>query len=160
MLHPCFYTICLVSRYTLWHFYVISGTNLLTRCHSVSSLFSAIFVFQKSYIGNILRIGWNKFQKSYFSRKLPENRKGVGVGPRGALTPERHGPGPGRATYVWGGPGSPLTMPLCLYKASVRKTLRESAIFQKEFRSSAVAADEFRGIEVSVPAPWGWGLYR
>jgi hypothetical protein len=44
-------------------------------------------------------------------------------------------------------------MPFCLYKASGRKTLGESAIFQKEFRSSAAAADEFQGIEVSVPAP-------
>jgi hypothetical protein len=33
------------------------------------------------------------------------------------------------------------------------KTLRESAIFQKEFRSSATAVDEFRGTEVSVLAP-------
>jgi hypothetical protein len=44
-------------------------------------------------------------------------------------------------------------MPLRLYKASGRKTLGESAIFQKEFRSSAAAVDEFRGIEVSVLAP-------
>jgi hypothetical protein len=60
MLHACFYTICLVFRYTLWHFYAFSGTNLLTRCHSASSLFSVVFVFQKSYTGNILRIGRNK----------------------------------------------------------------------------------------------------
>jgi hypothetical protein len=40
-----------------------------------------------------------------------------------------------------------------LYKASGRKTLRESAIFQKQFRRSAAAVDEFRGTEVSVPAP-------
>jgi hypothetical protein len=52
------FSLCFV--YTLWHFYAFSGTNLLTRCHSASSLFSAIFVFQKSYIGNILRIGRNK----------------------------------------------------------------------------------------------------
>jgi hypothetical protein len=45
-------------------------------------------------------------------------------------------------------------MPLRLYKASGRKTLKELAIFQKEFRSSAAAADEFRGTEVSVPAPY------
>jgi hypothetical protein len=44
-------------------------------------------------------------------------------------------------------------MPLRLYKASGRKTLEESAIFQKQFRSSATAADEFRGTEVSVLAP-------
>jgi hypothetical protein len=49
MLHACFYTICLVFRYTSWRFYAFSGTNLLTRCHSDSSLFSAAFVFQKSY---------------------------------------------------------------------------------------------------------------
>jgi hypothetical protein len=96
MLHACFYTICLVFRYTLWHFYAISGTNLLTSRHSASSLFSAVFLFQKSYTGNILGIGRNKFQKSYFSRKLPENRRGVGVGPRGALTLGRRGLGPGR----------------------------------------------------------------
>jgi hypothetical protein len=43
-------------------------------------------------------------------------------------------------------------MPLRLYKASGRKTLGGSAIFQKEFRSSTAAVDEFWGIEVSVPA--------
>jgi hypothetical protein len=66
-------------------FYAISGTNLLTRCHSASSLFSAVFVFQKSYTGNILGIGRNKFQKSYFSRKLPEDRKRAGGGQRPPL---------------------------------------------------------------------------
>jgi hypothetical protein len=45
MLHAYFYSICLVFRYTLWRFYVISGTNLLTRCHSANFLFSAVFVF-------------------------------------------------------------------------------------------------------------------
>jgi hypothetical protein len=91
MLHACFYTICLVFRYTSWRFYAISGTNLLTRCHSASSLFAAVFVFQKSYIGNILGIGQNKFLKSYFSRKLPEIRRGKGEGPQAVLTPGSHG---------------------------------------------------------------------
>jgi hypothetical protein len=45
-------------------FYAFSGTNLLMRCHSASSLFSSIFVFQKSYTGNILRIGRNKSRTS------------------------------------------------------------------------------------------------
>ena len=44
MLHACFYTICLVFRYTSWHFYAISGTNLLTRCHSASSCFLLFLV--------------------------------------------------------------------------------------------------------------------
>jgi hypothetical protein len=81
MLHACFYTIFLVFHYTSWHFYAFSGTNLLTRCHSASSLFSAVFVFQKSYTGNILRIGQNKSQMSKNLPKLPENRRGDGQEP-------------------------------------------------------------------------------
>jgi hypothetical protein len=67
-----FYAPCLfihhffVFCYTSWRFYAFSGTNLLTRCHSASSLFSAVFVFQKSYTRNILRIGGNKSRTSYF----------------------------------------------------------------------------------------------
>jgi hypothetical protein len=74
---PClFYTICLVFCYTSWHFYAFFRTNLLTRCHSASSLFSAIFVFQKSYIGNILGIGRNQSQTSRYFTELPEHRRG------------------------------------------------------------------------------------
>jgi hypothetical protein len=74
MLHACLCTICFVFCYTLWRFSAFSKTNLLTRCHSASSLFSAIFVFQKSYTGNILRIGRNKSQSSYFSRYKTESK--------------------------------------------------------------------------------------
>jgi hypothetical protein len=44
-------------------------------------------------------------------------------------------------------------MPLCLYKASGRKTLGESAFFPEQFRSSAAVEDKFWGTEVSVPKP-------
>jgi hypothetical protein len=97
MLHACFYTICLLFRYTLWHFYVISGTNLLTRCHSASSLFFAVFVFQKSYTGNILGIGRNKFGNSYFSRTEDEDQTGAGEGPE--------------AGHTTGGAAQPLAAP-------------------------------------------------
>jgi hypothetical protein len=100
MLHAYFYTICLVFRYTSWHFYAFFGTNLLTSRHSANSLFSAIFVFQKSYTGNILEIGRNQSQSPRILPKLPENQRGDGVGPRGALTPGRRGQGLGRAPYV------------------------------------------------------------
>jgi hypothetical protein len=70
MLHACLYTICFEFCYTLWYFYALSGTNLLTRCHSACSLFSAIFVFQKSYTGNVLGIGRNKSRTSYFYRSF------------------------------------------------------------------------------------------
>jgi hypothetical protein len=73
MLHACFTPIALYFVYTSWKFYAFSGTNLLTRCHSASSLFSAIFVFQQSYTGNILGIGRNEARSSYF----PPTRDGV-----------------------------------------------------------------------------------
>jgi hypothetical protein len=80
--------------YTSWHFYAFSGTNILTSRHSASSLFSAIFAFQKSYTGNILGIGQNKSQTSRNSPKLLENRRGDEVGPRGPHTNRAARPGP------------------------------------------------------------------
>jgi hypothetical protein len=44
-------------------------------------------------------------------------------------------------------------VPLCLYKASGRKTLGESAKFPEWFRSTAAIEDKFQGTEVSIPAP-------
>jgi hypothetical protein len=100
MLHACFYTICLMFRYTLWHFYAFFGTNLLISCHSASSLFSAVFVFQKWYTGNILGIGRNKFLKPYFTRKLPDIRREEGEGPQATLTQGWRGLTLGRAALV------------------------------------------------------------
>jgi hypothetical protein len=77
--------------YTSWRFYAFSRINLLTRCHSASSLFSAIFMFQKSYTGNILKIGRNKSQSSYFSRSVTES-KAKTEGSQEAATPP-HGTG-------------------------------------------------------------------
>jgi hypothetical protein len=47
MLHACFTPIVLCFVYTSWHFYTIFGTNLLTRCHSVSSYFLLFLCFRK-----------------------------------------------------------------------------------------------------------------
>jgi hypothetical protein len=43
-------------------------------------------VFQKSYTGNILRIGQNKSRNSYFSRTKDEDRKRAEGGLEGRLT--------------------------------------------------------------------------
>jgi hypothetical protein len=96
MLHACFTPFASCFVYTSWRFYTISGTNLLTRCHSASSLFSAIFVFYKSYTGNILRIGRNEDQNSYFARRKDEDRTGARGGPEGTLTMGWRAPPPGR----------------------------------------------------------------
>jgi hypothetical protein len=86
MLYACSYTICLVFCYTSWRFYAFFGANLLTRCHSANFLFSAVFVFQKNYKGNILEIGWNKSRTSRYLPKLPEVRRGDEGGPLGGHT--------------------------------------------------------------------------
>jgi hypothetical protein len=48
--------------------------------------FSAVFVFKKSYTGNILEIGRNKSQTSYFSRQEYGVQSRDGEGP-GLATP-------------------------------------------------------------------------
>jgi hypothetical protein len=130
MLHACSCTICFVFCYTSWRFYAFSGTNLLTRCHSASSLFSAIFVFQKSYTKNILRIGRNKSQSSYFSRHETESKAEM----EGSQGQPHHGaawPTLARATRWWGHLAHLLTPPFRLYILLGEKTLRARSIFQK-----------------------------
>jgi hypothetical protein len=74
MLHACFTPIALFFVYTSWHFYAFPETNLLTRYHSASSLFSVVFVLQKSYPWNILGIRWNESQSSYLPNTKTESR--------------------------------------------------------------------------------------
>jgi hypothetical protein len=45
-----------------------------------------VFVFQKSYTGNILGIGRNDHQNSYFSQTKDEDRRRARRGPEGSLT--------------------------------------------------------------------------
>jgi hypothetical protein len=108
MLHACLYTICFEFCYTSWRFYAFSRTNLLTRCHSASSLFFAIFVFQKSYTGNILGIGRNKKPNLLFLPKLREDRRWDGGGPGARLTTggARTSPWPRRPMVRPAGPTS------------------------------------------------------
>jgi hypothetical protein len=125
-------TICFVFCYTSWSFYAFSGTNLLTRCHSASSLFSAIFVFQKNYIGNILEIGRNKSWSSYFSRHETES-KAETKGARGRPHTPWRGPAPGHAG-AWCGPlVHLLTPPFRLYILLDVKTLKNQSIFHETY---------------------------
>jgi hypothetical protein len=61
---------------------------------------SVVFVFQKSYTGNILGIGQNEDQNSYFARMKDEDQTGAEEGPEGTLTTRWRSPGPGR-THLW-----------------------------------------------------------
>jgi hypothetical protein len=133
MFHACLYTICFVFCYTSWHFYACSRTNLLTRCHSASSLFSAIFVFQKSYTGNILRIGRNKSRTSYFSRTRVgvQSRDGGGPGPGHTLG--WRGQALARATRGWAPLFHLLTPPFRLYIPLDGKNLSTRTIYHETY---------------------------
>jgi hypothetical protein len=60
-------------------------------------LFSAVLVLQKSYIGNILRIGRNEAQSSYFPRHEKESKAKTEEGQEVATPPV--------------GAGAPLAVP-------------------------------------------------
>ena len=48
MFHACFISTFLCFVHTLEYFYTFYRTNLLTRCHSASCLFSTVFGFKKA----------------------------------------------------------------------------------------------------------------
>jgi hypothetical protein len=98
MHHPCFYTICLVFRYSLCHFYAFSGTNLLTSRHSASFLFSAIFCvsekLHRKYSQN-----WTKPKPvaqnfTEASREPKRRRSGATTGPHTRAVRPGAGPRP------------------------------------------------------------------
>ena len=102
---------------TLYYFYAFSGTNLLTRCQSASSVFPAVFGFRNIYTENIVKIGGNLFLRTYNIGKLPESEDHLGGGPRGPHpmgARPRVGPRPARVWWPWLAPGahpSPIYSP-------------------------------------------------
>ena len=152
MLHACFYTICLLFRYTSWHFYAFSGTNLLTSCHSASSLFSAVFRFWKVIKEILSELDESKTQPPIFSTQTRSQKGKSEGGPQ----PPHHVPvrPRGGGTTTWCGPFGRLQPAYFrLYIAPDAKTLNEWASIHKKFRSSAAIEDKFWGIEISVLAP-------
>jgi hypothetical protein len=101
MLHACFYTICLMFRYTSWHFYAFSGTNLLTSRHSASSLFSAVFCVSE------------KLHRKYFwnwTKQVPE----VLFFPEASRDPKRRWRGATGHPHTRAARPSPWPRPLCV----------------------------------------------
>jgi hypothetical protein len=69
------FALCFV--YISWHFYTFSGTNLLTRCHSASSLFSAVLCFRKVTHEIFSELDETKDEVPIFSdtRRSPKQRR-------------------------------------------------------------------------------------
>jgi hypothetical protein len=106
MLYACLYTICFVFCYTSWNFYAFSGTNLLTRRHSASFLFSVIFVFQKSYTWIFSELDETKAEPPIFpeASRSPKMRRG---GARTRPHPRAVRPSPGPCHQGVRPPGPP-----------------------------------------------------
>jgi hypothetical protein len=129
-----------VFCYTLWHFYAFFRTNLLTRCHSASSLFSAVFGFQKSYIENILGIGRNKSRSSYFSRHETELKAETVEGQHRVARPT---PSP-RHQVVWP-PGPPPDAALPPIYSPRRENLKGPINFPRNILQAAAVVDARSG---------------
>jgi hypothetical protein len=131
MLHACLYTICFVFCYTSWCFYAFSGTNLLTRCHSASSLFSAFCVSEmlhRKYSRN-----WTKQKPNLlFLPMLREDRRWDG-GAIGQAHPRVARPAPGLRHQGWGQLAHLLTLPFRLYIPLDGKNLKTRSIFLKTY---------------------------
>jgi hypothetical protein len=153
MIHACLYTICFVFCYTSWCFYAFSRTNLLTRCHSASFLFSAVFMFQKSYIGNILGIGRSKSQSSYFSWHETESKTET-EGYQRAAAP-CHGAGHPLATRGYGVGPWPTSWcrPSAYIFPSTGKPKRARSISTKHTASRCRRWCEIGRVQKLFPAP-------
>ena len=132
--------------------YAFSGTNLLTRCRRASCCF-LLFWFQKSYKGNILGIGRNQRPGSYFSTKLPEDRKDYEVGQRGAATLGPRDQEGARAALACGALASPLNLPFSLLIAFVANTPVPRATIRKTFQRRRRRQSHLGGFRRSPPAP-------
>ena len=86
MLHACFTPIHICFAHTSLHFYTFSGTNLLTRCHSASSLFSAVLYFRKVVQEIFSELDETKAEVNIFSVTKTESR-GESKGAAGADRP-------------------------------------------------------------------------
>jgi hypothetical protein len=135
MLHACFYTICFVFCYTSWHFYAFSRTNLLTRYHSASSLFSAVFCVLEKLHRKYSR-NWTKQKPKFLffsTRDGVQSRDGGGLGAKRTIG--WCGPAPGRATR-WCGPlAHLLTPPFHLYIILGEENLKTRSISMKHTAS-------------------------
>jgi hypothetical protein len=133
-----------VFCYTSWHFYAFSGTNLLTRRHSASSLFSAVFVFQKSYTGNIFGMGQNKSRTSYFYGSFAKSEDET-KGGRGRPHPRAARPRPGPRHQGLRSPGPPPHAALPPIYSPRREKPKHPINFPRNLLQAATVVDARSG---------------
>jgi hypothetical protein len=133
MLHACLCTIFFVFCYTLWHFYVFSGNNLLTRCHSASSLFSTTQeIFSE--------LDKTKAEVPIFpdTRRSPKQRR---RGARGQPHYRVARPAPGPRHQVVGPPGPPPDATLPPIYSPRRENLKAPINFPRNILQATAVID-------------------
>src|SRR4051812_44945621 len=98
MFHACLVSTLICFVYTLRCFYIFSGTNLLTSCHSASCLFSSVFWFQKGRKSIFSELDGTKAKVNILpcAKRIEKTRR---RGATGRPNPPRHGwaqPAPGQ----------------------------------------------------------------
>jgi hypothetical protein len=132
MLHACLYTICFVFCYTSWRFYAFFGTNLLTRCHSASSLFLLFLCFRKATQEIFSELDETKAKPSIFteaSRRPKMRRRGA----RGLPHPRVAQLRPGPRHQGLSRPGPPSDTALSPISSLDRKNLRDGSLFHETY---------------------------
>ena len=89
---PCwYYAICYMFSICFHTFSYVFGTNLLTRCHSASSLFSAVFRFRKVVLEIFSKLDATKTEVLIFPTSI-RSLKGSRRRAPGGHTMPRRGP--------------------------------------------------------------------
>ena len=134
MLLACFTPIDTYYPCTMLCFDAFSETNLLTRCHSVSSMFSAVFGFRKVIKEIFSELDETKAKPSSFpacSRSPKGSQRNVEGRPHQGQAWATHWPRLGMVSSPWHSP----TFPLRLFKHILGKTQDTRASIHEKFRS-------------------------
>jgi hypothetical protein len=150
MLHACLWTICFVFCYTSWRFYAFSGTNLLTRCHSASSLFLLFLCFRKATQEIFSESDKTIAEVPIFPdpRRSPKQRR------RGARGQPHHRvarPSPWPRHQVWGHLAHLLMPRLPPIYSPRRENPKTRSIFHKTYRKPPASSTRDREGPEALP---------
>ena len=152
MFHVYYILITTCLSYTLYHFFAFSGTNLLTRCHSASSLFSAVFGFRKLLLEIFSELHETKGQVPIFparTRSPKERRRSATRWPNHQVA--RLGPQP-RLEVVWAPRGSADIAPSPIYSPR-RENPKTPSLSSRTYSLPPPSSTLTRGVLKLFPAP-------
>ena len=142
------FTTCFI--YTSYHFYAFSGTNLLTRCHSASSLFSAVFGFRKLLLEIFSELHETKGQVPIFptrTRSPKEKRRGARRWPNHRLARQW---APPRRLVVWAPRGSADIAPSPIYSPR-RENPKTPSLSSRTYSLPPPSSTLTRGVPEALP---------